>query len=203
MWDSSPVISKYIVPPHPALFETLKKSASALRISWHPGYDIIFSFAAPFYPGLIRCLIGSVSEGGHKFTNIGLVMGVTIVGNATKSGKKTHLLVIMRREDLAENRYLHNLANRTSIQKRKWLETTYRIYIRDYCGKNSYHNTYAHLITTPPQPTNFDLLGVCDVPKFNLQITPTDSTSTHVIPPAVVSGPKSDSPPTNNQGPLN
>ena len=125
------------------------------------------------------------------------------MGNATKSGKKTHLLVIMRREDLAENRYLHNLANRTSIQKRKWLETTYRIYIRDYCGKNSYHNTYAHLITTPPQPTNFDLLGVCDVPKFNLQITPTDSTSTHVIPPAVVSGPKSDSPPTNNQGPLN
>ena len=32
---------------------------------------------------------------GRKYTKNGLAMGVTIGGDATKSGKNTHLLVIM------------------------------------------------------------------------------------------------------------
>ena len=42
------------------------------------------------------CLIYLVLEGGRKSTNIGLALGVTIGGDAAISGKKTHLLVIMR-----------------------------------------------------------------------------------------------------------
>ena len=55
-----------------------------------------FSFAAPFKPGLLRRIIYSVLEGGRKCTKIGLEMGVTIGGDAAKSDKNTHLLVIMR-----------------------------------------------------------------------------------------------------------
>ena len=54
-----------------------------------------FLFAAPFYSGLLVCLIYSVFEGGHKSTKIELTVGVTIGGDAAKSGKNTHLLVIM------------------------------------------------------------------------------------------------------------
>ena len=37
-----------------------------------------------------------VGRGPQIYQNIGLVMGVTIVGDAAKSGKNTHLLVIIR-----------------------------------------------------------------------------------------------------------
>ena len=42
------------------------------------------------------CLIGLVLEGGHKSTKNGIAMGVKIGGDAAKSVKNTHLLVIMR-----------------------------------------------------------------------------------------------------------
>ena len=35
-------------------------------------------------------------EGGRKYEKIGLVIGVTIGGDAAKSGNNTHLLVMMR-----------------------------------------------------------------------------------------------------------
>ena len=54
------------------------------------------SFADPLLPGLLRCLRYSVLEGGRKSTKNGLVMGVTIGGDAAKSGKNTHLFVIIR-----------------------------------------------------------------------------------------------------------
>ena len=41
------------------------------------------------------CLIYLVLEGGRKSTQIGLAFGVTIGGDAAKSGKNTHLLAIM------------------------------------------------------------------------------------------------------------
>ena len=41
------------------------------------------------------CLIGSVLEGGPKTAKNGLAMGVTNGGAAAKSGKNTHLLVII------------------------------------------------------------------------------------------------------------
>ena len=63
------------------------------------------------------CLIGSVLEGGHKFANFGLSMGVAIGGAAAKSGKNTNLLVIVVRVRL--------LDESDSIQKRKRLETIY------------------------------------------------------------------------------
>ena len=77
-------------------------SESALQNLCHPGYDKIFSFADPFKPVLLRCIIYLVLEGGRKSTNIGLLMGATIEGDASKSGKNTHLSVIMsvRREDI-------------------------------------------------------------------------------------------------------
>ena len=55
-----------------------------------------FSFAAPFKPGLIMCIIGLVLEGGRKYAKNGQAMGVEIGGDAEKSGKNTNLLVIMR-----------------------------------------------------------------------------------------------------------
>ena len=55
-----------------------------------------FSFAFPFKPGLFRCLIYSFLEGEHKSTKNELTMGVTIVGDAAKSGKNNHLLIVMR-----------------------------------------------------------------------------------------------------------
>ena len=66
----------------------------------------------------MRCLIGSVSEGGHKSANIGLAMGVAIGGAAAKSGKNTNLLVIMRVR-LSQKIGLHNLTNRTRLKKER------------------------------------------------------------------------------------
>ena len=53
------------------------------------------SFATPFLPGLLRCLIYFMLEERRKSTKIGLEKGVTTGDDTTKSGKKTHLLVIM------------------------------------------------------------------------------------------------------------
>ena len=47
---------------------------------------------APFQPGLLMCLIYLVLEGVCKSTKVGLAVGVTIGGDAAKSGKKTNLL---------------------------------------------------------------------------------------------------------------
>ena len=41
------------------------------------------------------CLIYLLLEGVRKSTKIGLAMGVKIGGDSAKSGKNTHLLVIM------------------------------------------------------------------------------------------------------------
>ena len=49
---------------------------------------VVFSFPAPFKPGLLRCLMYLVLEGGRKIINIGLVMGVTIGGDAKKVARK-------------------------------------------------------------------------------------------------------------------
>ena len=74
------------------------------------------SFAAPFKPGLLRCLIYLVLEGGRKYTKSGLAMGVTTGGDATKSGKNTHLLVIMRMS-LSQKIGLLDSTNRTQFKK--------------------------------------------------------------------------------------
>ena len=69
-----------------------------MHIEIRDNHDIVkkFSFVAPFKPGLLKCLIYLVLEGGCKYTKIGLATGVKIGGDATKSGKNNHLLVIMR-----------------------------------------------------------------------------------------------------------
>ena len=36
------------------------------------------AFTAPFKHGLLKCLIYSMLKGGHKYTKIGLAMGVKI-----------------------------------------------------------------------------------------------------------------------------
>ena len=41
-------------------------------------------FAAPFEPGLLRCILYLVLEGGHKSTKVGLAMGVKIGDDAEK-----------------------------------------------------------------------------------------------------------------------
>ena len=63
------------------------------------------------------CLIYLVLEGGRKSTKNGLSMGVTIGGDAGKSGKNTNLLVIISvrlsqkivRLDLTNQTQLKNL----------------------------------------------------------------------------------------------
>ena len=53
---------------------------------------------------------------GHKSTKTGLAMGVTIGGDTTKSGKNTHLLVIMRMR-ISQKIGLLDLTNRTRFKK--------------------------------------------------------------------------------------
>ena len=74
------------------------------------------SFAALFKPVLIRCLIGSVLEGGRKSAKNGLAMGVTIGGDAEKSGRNTNLLIMMHTR-LSEKISLHNLTNQDQLKK--------------------------------------------------------------------------------------
>ena len=55
-------------------------------------------------------------EGGHKYAKNRLAMGATIVGDAAKSGRSTHLLVIMR-VSLLQKISLHNLTNMAQFKK--------------------------------------------------------------------------------------
>ena len=105
----------------------------------------IFSFAAPFIPGLLRCLIGLMLEEGRKYVNMGLAVGVTIGGDAAKIGKKTHLLVIMHVR-LLHKLGLLDLMNRNRLKKGNFQEQRTEI-IQDYM-QNSFNVTYMQLITT-------------------------------------------------------
>ena len=55
-------------------------------------------------------------EEEHKYTKIGLVMGVKIGGDADKSGNDTHLLVVMHVRLLQKIGPL-DLTNRTRFKK--------------------------------------------------------------------------------------
>ena len=55
-------------------------------------------------------------EGDRKSTKILLAMGVTIGGDDDKSGKNTHVLVVMRVR-LSHNISLINLTNQTLFKK--------------------------------------------------------------------------------------
>ena len=92
-----------------------KNSESVLWTSWHPGYGENIYVCVPLLPGPLRYLIHSVLEGECKSTKIGLAMGVTFGGDAAKSGKNTHLLVLMR------VRLPQKIGLLDSIQKRKRL----------------------------------------------------------------------------------
>ena len=76
----------------------------------------IFLFAAHFSPGLLMCLIYLVLEGGRKSTKNGIAMGVTIGGDAEKSGRNTHLLGIMCVR-LLQKIGLLDLTNRNRLKK--------------------------------------------------------------------------------------
>ena len=86
------------------------------QTSWNTGYDEKIIFVAPFLSGLLRCLIGLMLKGGHKYVKIGLNMGVKIGGGAEKVGKNTNLLVIMRTR-LSQKIGLHNFTNRNRFKK--------------------------------------------------------------------------------------
>ena len=92
----------------------------------------IFLFSVPFKPGLIRCLLSLVLEGGRKFTKIGIAMGATIGDADAKRGKNTHLLVIMRVR-ISQKIGLHNLMNQTQFKKGNGWKQNTKI-IHDYCG---------------------------------------------------------------------
>ena len=66
-------------------------------------------------------------EGGRKFANIGPAMGVTIWGDAAKSGKNTKFVSDNVREAITEN-LSPQLDRLDSIKKRKRIETTYEKY---------------------------------------------------------------------------
>ena len=61
-------------------------------------------------PDLLRCLIGSVLEGGPKFAKIGLAMGVIFGCAAANNVNNTHLLLFIR-ERLSQKISLHYLKN--------------------------------------------------------------------------------------------
>ena len=95
--------------------------------------------AAPFYPGLLRCLIYSVLEGGHNYKNIGLEMGVTIRSDSEKWQEQL-VVSANAREAITENRS-GQLDESCLIQKKKWLENTYRKCAR--LLRNLFNDTYA------------------------------------------------------------
>ena len=68
-------------------------------------------------------------------------MGVTFEGDAENNGNSTHLIGIIH--EIIGLNYLTNL-NR--FEKGKWLGTTYAKYSR--LLKNSYYDTYSHIITS-------------------------------------------------------
>ena len=68
---------------------------------------------------------------GPQIYKIGLAMGITIGGDATKSGKNTHLLVIMRMK-LSKKIGLIDLTNPPTIYCKittqgPWSENSYRV----------------------------------------------------------------------------
>ena len=81
-------------------------------------------------------------------------MGVTIGGDAAKSGKNTHLLVVMR-VSLSQKIGLLDLTNRTRLKNGKGYKIRTKS-VRDYWGMRLMLHTrsiyYWH--------TNVDLLGV-------------------------------------------
>ena len=96
IYDMLPYLSPSILYHHILPLSILqKKSEIALRTLLHSGNGGIFPFLFPFKPGLLKCLIYVVLEGGGKSTKNGLAMGVTIGDDAAKIGKSTHLLVII------------------------------------------------------------------------------------------------------------
>ena len=111
MRDASIIIPNYIVSPHP---DPVKTSETFCKCTLNFVAPMIWwkkPFAALFSHGILSCLIFSVLEGPHKSTKNGLAMGVTIGGDAKKSDKNTHLLVIMRMR-LLQKTCLLDLANR-------------------------------------------------------------------------------------------
>ena len=95
-----------------------------------------------------------VLGGGHKFTKIGLAMGTTIGGNAAKSGKKNHFLVV-RCLRLLQKIVLLDLTNRTRLKK----GNGYKI-----CTESVRYNWGMRVMINTPSiyylHTNVDLLGV-------------------------------------------
>ena len=97
MCEMLPSLSPNILYHHILLLSKLRKhSESALLTHDTQGMVKTFSFAFPFEPGLLKCLIYSVLEGEHKSTKNRLSTGVTIEGDAAKNVRNTNLLVVMR-----------------------------------------------------------------------------------------------------------
>ena len=80
-----------------------------------------------------------MSEGDRKSTKNGLATGVTIGGDAAKSGKDTHLLVVMRVR-LSQNIGLLDLTNRTRFKKGNGYKIRTKS-VRDYLGMRSMLHT--------------------------------------------------------------
>ena len=101
---SSHIISEIIPSLSPSILyhhnltvlRLCKHSASSLQTSGTQDMMEVFSFTAPFQSQLLGGLIYLVLEEDLKSTKNGLVMGVTIGGDASKRGNNTNLLVIMR-----------------------------------------------------------------------------------------------------------
>ena len=102
-----------------------------------------FSFAFPFLTGYTQVsnIFGVVR--GEIYTKIGLAMGVTIGFDADKSGKNTHMLVVMRGKP-SQKIGLIDLKNQTRFKK----GSRYKICtksVHNYWGMCSMINTrYIH-----------------------------------------------------------
>ena len=133
-----------------------KKSEIPLWNLWHLGYGENIFFAFPFKPDLLKCIIYSLLEGGRKYTKIGLAMGVTIGGDAHKSGKNTHLLVVMRVR-LSQKIGLLDLTNHNRFKK----GNGYKIRTKNVGGYWGMRLMLVHMRSISFWHTNVDLLGVC------------------------------------------
>ena len=83
-------------------------------------------------------------EGDRRYTRNGLEMGVKNWGDAEKSGKNTHLIVIMRVK-LSQKIGMHNLTIWTRFKKVKWLEK-HKKSIHDYCEIHLMLHTHTLLL---------------------------------------------------------
>ena len=120
MWDASLVIPKYIVSPHPALVETSEKFCKctsnfvAPRIWWN-------SFVCgplSTWPTQVSNLF-SVGRGQQIYKNWTDDEGDNW-GDAAKSGKNTHLLVLMRMRLLYTICWFINLESKICLWKHKF-----------------------------------------------------------------------------------